>query len=69
MKDQLNLSLYHDQKYLEEENGNMEAFQISPEIESFARLSFGQFFAENSLTRLGSFSFIKISVEMFPFSI
>ena len=27
-------SLYQEQKYLEEENGKMEAFQILPEIES-----------------------------------
>ena len=36
---------------------------------TFARLPFGQFSAENSLTWLGSFSFITISVEMFRFSI
>ena len=36
---------------------------------TFARLPFGQFFAENSETWLGSFSIIKISVEMFRFSI
>ena len=61
-------SLYHEQKYLEEENGKMIALQMSPKIESlyglgrqakklqgfvwnfatFARLPFGQFFAENS---------------------
>ena len=27
-------SLYHEQKYLEEENGKMVALQISPKIES-----------------------------------
>ena len=34
MKDQLNLSLNQEQKYLEEENGRMVALQISPKIES-----------------------------------
>ena len=36
---------------------------------TFARLSFEQFSAENSYTWLGSFSYSKISVEMFRFSI
>ena len=36
---------------------------------TFARLPFGQFSTENSQTRLGSFSFSNISVEMFRFSI
>ena len=27
-------SLYHEQKYLEQENGKMVAFQIAPKIES-----------------------------------
>ena len=34
MKDQLDLSLLQEQKYLEEENGKMVAFQITPKIES-----------------------------------
>ena len=34
MKDELNLSLYQEQKYLEEENGKMGALQISSKIES-----------------------------------
>ena len=31
-------SLYHEQKYLEEENGKMVALQISPKIESLCGL-------------------------------
>ena len=31
-------SLYHEQKYLEEENGKMVALEISPKIESLYRL-------------------------------
>ena len=34
MKDQLNLSLKYEKKYLEEENGKKVAHQISPNIES-----------------------------------
>ena len=34
MKDQLNLSLYQEQKYLEKENGKMLALQIPPKRES-----------------------------------
>ena len=34
-----------------------------------ARLPFGKFSAENSYARLGSFSFINISVQMIRFSI
>ena len=82
-------SLFHEQKYLEEENGKMVALQMSPKIESlyglgrqakklqgfvwnfatFARLPFGQFFAENSYIWLSSFSSTKISAEVFSFSI
>ena len=36
---------------------------------TFARFPFGQFSTENSLTWLGSVSFINISVLMFRFSI
>ena len=36
---------------------------------TFARLPFIQFFAENSLTWLGSFSFMNISAYMIRFSI
>ena len=34
MKDQLNLSLEQEQKYLEQENGKIVTLQMSPKIES-----------------------------------
>ena len=67
-------SLYQEQKYLEEENGKMEALQISPKIESlYGVLQLLQGSHLNFLLKALKLHWIalfsNISVEMFRFSI
>ena len=60
MKDQLNLSLNQEQKYLEEENGRMVALQISPKIENLYGLG-------RQATKLKGFVWNFATFVRFPF--